>query len=239
MVDLHRATDLRPVDGDRQRRPRGVHGQRQCRRCSVDGLHAGRRLRRRGEPVTDRPDRIGGSERRAALHASRDLLSRARRPQSRRRARRASRRGDRRAQHLSVAKRADVLQRIDIRASSRLWRDSRRRCQPLTLARAAQPGRAMKTLGGLLRHPTLGALAIAVLLLIAGMLTIDGYGSVFSLRAMLVLAALLAVAAVGQTLVVIVGGIDLSIPFLIGFANVIAAQLTGEGMSFVWVCAIV
>jgi ribose transport system permease protein len=97
----------------------------------------------------------------------------------------------------------------------------------------------MKTLGRLLRHPTLGALAIAVLLLVAGMLTIDGYGSVFSLRAMSVLAALLAVAAIGQTLVVIVGGIDLSIPFLIGFANVIAAQLTGEGMNFVWVCAIV
>src|ERR1700679_3321921 len=71
------------------------------------------------------------------------------------------------------------------------------------------------------------------------MLAIDGYGSAFSLRAMLVLAALLAIAAIGQTLVVIVGGIDLSIPYLIGFANVMAAQLTGDGMSFVWVCAIV
>jgi ribose transport system permease protein len=97
----------------------------------------------------------------------------------------------------------------------------------------------MNKLGAMLRHPTLGALAIAVLLHVAGMLAIDGYGSAFSLRAMLVLAALLAIAAVGQTLVVIVGGIDLSIPYLIGFANVVAAQLTGEGMSFLWVCAIV
>jgi ribose transport system permease protein len=56
---------------------------------------------------------------------------------------------------------------------------------------------------------------------------------------MLVLAALLAVASIGQTLVVIVGGIDLSIPFVIGFANVVAAQLTGEGVNFVLVCAIV
>ena len=97
----------------------------------------------------------------------------------------------------------------------------------------------MKKLADMLRQPAIGALVIAVLLHVAGMLTIDGYGSAFSLRAMLVLAALLAVAAVGQTLVVIVGGIDLSIPYLIGFANVIAAQLTGEGMSFIWVCVIV
>ena len=39
--------------------------------------------------------------------------------------------------------------------------------------------------------------------------------------------------AIGQTLVVIIGGIDLSIPFVIGFANVVAAQLYGDGMNFV------
>ena len=50
---------------------------------------------------------------------------------------------------------------------------------------------------------------------------------------MLVLASLLAVASIGQTLVVIIGGIDLSIPFVIGFANVVAAQLYGDGMNFV------
>ncbi len=72
-----------------------------------------------------------------------------------------------------------------------------------------------------------------------GAAMIDGYSSPFSMRAMLVLAALLAIASVGQTLVVIVGGIDLSIPFLIGFANVVAAQLTGEGVNFAVVCAIV
>jgi ribose transport system permease protein len=89
------------------------------------------------------------------------------------------------------------------------------------------------------RHRVLSALAIAAALHIVGTLLIDGYSSAFSIRAMLVLAALLAVASVGQTLVVILGGIDLSIPFLIGFANVVAAELTGEGMNFVFVCAIV
>jgi ribose transport system permease protein len=90
-----------------------------------------------------------------------------------------------------------------------------------------------------LRRPAIGALIVAVLLLVAGALAIDGYGSAFSLRAMLVLAALLAVASVGQTLVVIIGGIDLSIPYVIGFANVVAAQLYGQGVNFALVCVIV
>jgi hypothetical protein len=38
---------------------------------------------------------------------------------------------------------------------------------------------------------------------------------------------------------VIIGGIDLSIPFVIGFANVVAAQLYGQGWSFVVVCLLV
>jgi ribose transport system permease protein len=84
-----------------------------------------------------------------------------------------------------------------------------------------------------------GAIAIAVLLHLAGTLLIPGYSSPFAVRAMLVLACLLAVACVGQTLTIIIGGIDLSIPFVIGFANVVAAQLYGDGMNFVLVCMIV
>jgi ribose transport system permease protein len=84
-----------------------------------------------------------------------------------------------------------------------------------------------------------GAIAIAILLFILGSLLIEGYSSAFSIRAMLVLACLLAVACVGQTLTIIIGGIDLSIPFVIGFANVVAAQLYGDGINFVLVCAIV
>jgi len=84
-----------------------------------------------------------------------------------------------------------------------------------------------------------GAILIAVLLFVLGALLIPGYASAFSIRAMLVLACLLAVACVGQTLTIIIGGIDLSIPFVIGFANVVAAQLYGDGMNFVVVCMIV
>jgi len=84
-----------------------------------------------------------------------------------------------------------------------------------------------------------GAFAVAVALQIAGTLLIPGYSAPFAIRALLVIASLLAVASIGQTLVVILGGIDLSIPFVIGFANVVAAQLYGNGMNFALVCLIV
>ena len=83
------------------------------------------------------------------------------------------------------------------------------------------------------------ALLIALLIHLIGMALIRGFGTVFGIRAMLVLATLLAIAAIGQTLVIIIGGIDLSIPFVIGFANVMAAQLYGDGMPFVLVLPIV
>lgn len=78
----------------------------------------------------------------------------------------------------------------------------------------------------------LAALLIALLVHLAGMLLIKGFGTTFGIRAMLVLASLLAIASIGQTLVILLGGIDLSIPFVIGFANVAAAQLYGQGVPF-------
>ena len=84
-----------------------------------------------------------------------------------------------------------------------------------------------------------GAFAIAIALHLAGTVLIPGYSSTFAVRAMLVLATLLAIASIGQTLVAIVGGIDLSIPFVIGFANVMAAQLSGGGMPFALACLLV
>ncbi|MDQ0323216.1 ribose transport system permease protein [Pararhizobium capsulatum DSM 1112] len=85
----------------------------------------------------------------------------------------------------------------------------------------------------------LAAFLIAAVLHLIGTLTIPGYSSPFAIRAMLVIASLLAVASIGQTLVVILGGIDLSIPFIIGFANVVAAQLYGNGWNFAVVCLFV
>lgn len=85
----------------------------------------------------------------------------------------------------------------------------------------------------------LAAFAIALALHGVGTSLIDGYSAAFSIRSMLVLATLLGVACVGQTLVVLLGGIDLSIPFVIGFANVVAAKLYGDGMPFLLVALVV
>lgn len=83
------------------------------------------------------------------------------------------------------------------------------------------------------------AFAIVIVLHIVGTVLIPGYSQPFAIRALLVLASLLAIACIGQTLVVILGGIDLSIPFVIGFSNVVAAQLYGEQWNFAIVCLVV
>ena len=97
----------------------------------------------------------------------------------------------------------------------------------------------MKVHLGATGRRALAALVVAAALHATGTLLVEGYSSEFSVRAMLVLATLLGVASIGQTLVILLGGIDLSIPFVIGFANVVAAQLFGSGMDFVAVSAIV
>jgi ribose transport system permease protein len=79
-----------------------------------------------------------------------------------------------------------------------------------------------------------GAFVFAGLLHLVGSLLIPGYSSTFAIRAMLVIASLLAIASIGQTLVVILGAIDLSIPFIIGFANVVAAQLMAKAGTSHW-----
>ncbi len=85
----------------------------------------------------------------------------------------------------------------------------------------------------------IGAFVIVLALHAIGTILIPGYSQPFAIRALLVLASLLAIACIGQTLVVILGGIDLSIPFVIGFANVVAAQLYGQQWNFALVCLLV
>lgn len=86
------------------------------------------------------------------------------------------------------------------------------------------------------------ALPISLLLLAAiyvvGLLSIDGFGGSATVRAVLLLATFLGLAAAGQTLVVIIGGIDLSIPFVLGAANVAVAQLQGDGLPFGVACLV-
>lgn len=65
-----------------------------------------------------------------------------------------------------------------------------------------------------------------------GKVGIDGFGGTQTIKAVFLLGAFLGIASVGQTLVIILGGIDLSIPFVVGAANVFVARLYGEGTSF-------
>ena len=76
-------------------------------------------------------------------------------------------------------------------------------------------------------------------LFVFGAVSIDGYISAFSIRALLVLSAFLVIASAGQTMTMLIGGIDLSIPFVVGFANIAIAQLGADGVGFGFSLAIV
>jgi ribose transport system permease protein len=76
------------------------------------------------------------------------------------------------------------------------------------------------------RAPVLQLLAL-VALFVYGAATISGFSSAASLRSMLVLASLLGLAALGQTLVLILGGLDLSVPGHIVMGAIVTTQLFG------------
>jgi ribose transport system permease protein len=71
-----------------------------------------------------------------------------------------------------------------------------------------------------------------------GAASIPGYASKGSIYSLLVLSSLLGLASLGQTLCVVVGGVDLSIPAVIGLADVVITQLYGSGWSF-WTATLV
>ncbi|HEY7620152.1 MAG TPA: ABC transporter permease [Solirubrobacteraceae bacterium] len=77
-----------------------------------------------------------------------------------------------------------------------------------------------------LRAPVLQVIAL-VCLFAYGAATISGFAETTSIDAMLVLAALLGLAALGQTLVLILGGLDLSVPGLIVMGAILISQLYG------------
>lgn len=92
------------------------------------------------------------------------------------------------------------------------------------------------TLRRLLRTTPLLQVAAVLLLAVAAATTIDGFLTLTSIYSTLVLASFLGIAAAGQTTVILIGGIDLSVPALITGANLVSTSLTGKGWSFVTVC---
>jgi ribose transport system permease protein len=79
-----------------------------------------------------------------------------------------------------------------------------------------------------------GSVAMAVIVLVAlvvfGAFSIDGFWSLVNLRSNLVFASFLGIATIGQTLCALIGGLDLSIPFVVGAANIGLVKLMNEGL---------
>lgn len=98
-------------------------------------------------------------------------------------------------------------------------------------ATAATTPRFLEGLPAVLRRNRSMAIGVALLvvLLIVGALAVSGFMSVRNMRSILLLAAFLGLASVGQTLVALLGGLDLSIPFLIGAANILLPKLLNLG----------
>ena len=90
----------------------------------------------------------------------------------------------------------------------------------------------------LARTPAAQALGLAVVFA-AVTITIPGFLGASSINSTLVLAAFLGIAATGQTLVILLGGIDLSVPALIGGANVMVPALVSDGIPFTAAFAVV
>jgi ribose transport system permease protein len=76
-----------------------------------------------------------------------------------------------------------------------------------------------------------GGLVALVGLVLCGMVIVDGFASSLNLRSMLLFASFLGIASIGQTICALVGALDLSIPFVIGAANIGALWLLGKGAS--------
>lgn len=75
------------------------------------------------------------------------------------------------------------------------------------------------------RAPVLQMVAVLAVYLLC-VLTISGFGNWSSIVDVLVLASFTGIASVGQTLVALLGGLDLSIPSVLGAANVAICQMT-------------
>ncbi len=69
------------------------------------------------------------------------------------------------------------------------------------------------------RSAFIGLIILAALIMISAF-SIEGFLSIANIRAMLLFAAFLGIASTGQTMVALLGGLDLSIPFVIGAANI-------------------
>ena len=80
------------------------------------------------------------------------------------------------------------------------------------------------------RYQSLLLLAgVFVVLIVIGVSTVDGFTSRTNVLSTLLLGSFLGIAAIGQTLVALAGGIDVSIPFVLTCGNIALAKLLSVG----------
>ncbi len=79
------------------------------------------------------------------------------------------------------------------------------------------------------RSAFIGLIVLGALIVISSF-TITGFLSGTNIKAILLFAAFLGIACVGQTLVALMGGLDLSIPFVIGASNIGLLYIIGLGV---------
>lgn len=96
-----------------------------------------------------------------------------------------------------------------------------------TPRRADSPVLAL--LSGIDRSILIG-LGLLVALTLLGALLVPGFLSVRNARSILLLAAFLGIASIGQTLSALLGALDLSIPYVIGAANILLPSLMVSGL---------
>lgn len=87
------------------------------------------------------------------------------------------------------------------------------------------------------RSAFIGIMVLAGLFSV-GSMNIDGFSSGNNIKSMLLFASFLGLASIGQTLVALLGGLDLAIPFIIGAANVGLLYLIGLGVPS-WLASII
>lgn len=99
----------------------------------------------------------------------------------------------------------------------------------ITASPADEPGRpsTRRYLWDLQRRAPVLQLLALLILFIYGSAAIEGFGAWANVKSMLTLASLLALASLGQTLVVIIGGLDLSIPGFIVMGAIMTTELFG------------
>ncbi len=82
------------------------------------------------------------------------------------------------------------------------------------------------------RFPVL-QLGITLLAFLVGALTLDGFASANSIKSLLILASLVGLAGLGQTLAILLGGVDMSVANFLVVGAVFATQVTSlYGISF-------